>query len=133
MSVRRSATGGTLPLPSRRGESACAGGTTPATVLITSGENQGLSISTVALVSAEAMNYYAVDMVTFGARCTEVQVLGHFIDSKDPKTRGKTNQPEGPLAFLRRPLTRCGEQVKRGESIAVDLSTSPGGTSHRRR
>jgi hypothetical protein len=53
-----------------------------------------------ALVSAQAMNYYAVDMVTFGARCAEVQVIGHFIDSKDPETRGKANKPEGPLASL---------------------------------
>ena len=41
-------------------------------------------ISTMALIIAKAMNHYAVEVVTFGARCAEVQVIGHFIDSKDP-------------------------------------------------
>ena len=46
-----------------------------------------------ALIIAKAMDHYAVEVVTFGARCAEVQVIGHFIDSKDPETRGKTNKP----------------------------------------
>ena len=41
-------------------------------------------ISAVALVIAQAMDYYTVEVVTFGARCAEVQVIGHSSTPKIP-------------------------------------------------
>jgi hypothetical protein len=57
-------------------------------------------ISAVALVSAETMNHYAGNVVTFGARCAEVQVSVHSSTPKIPRQGERPTNPKVRWPFL---------------------------------